>query len=142
MPREHPWFTTRGSALTTLGWAAVGSLASVAVKDASLRYASLRRDPQRVALIAGILSFLVAGLGHFLIAQKLRGAIWLAVWLLATAMIAALGETAAVLAAWLLSALAGADAYLLARAGIVATGRDPATGDQHKPGQPGAGVVT
>jgi hypothetical protein len=68
------------------------------VKDASLRDASLRRDPQSVALTAGILSFLMAGLGHFLIAQKLRGAIWLGVWLLATTMIAALGETAAVLA--------------------------------------------
>ena len=102
------------------------------MKDAGLRDASLRRDPQSVALTAGILSFLMAGLGHFLIAQKLRGAIWLGVWLLATAMIAALGETAAVLAAWLLGVLAGTDAYLLARSGIGATGRHRTTGNQRK----------
>jgi hypothetical protein len=102
------------------------------VKDASLWDASLRRDPRRVALTAGILSFLVAELGHFLIAQKLRGAIWLGVWLLVTAMNAALGETAVVLVAWLLGVLAGTDAYLLARSGIGATGRHRTTGNQRK----------
>jgi TM2 domain-containing membrane protein YozV len=93
-------------------------LASAAVKDAGLRrnpQLLALIDPQRIALTAGILSFLVAGLGHFLIAQKLRGTIWLGAWLVAGAMIAALGETVAVLAAWLLSVLAGVDAYLLAR---------------------------
>lgn len=94
-----------------------------------MKDASLRRDPQRVALTAGILSFLVAGVGHFLIAQKLRGTIWLTAWLAATAMIAALGVTPAVVTAWLLGVPAGTDAYLLARSGIGATGRHRATGD-------------
>ncbi|MBS1895378.1 MAG: hypothetical protein JST59_29110 [Actinobacteria bacterium] len=65
------------------------------------------------ALLAALLSFLAPGLGHFLIGAKLRGAIFLAGWVVLAIVSGALHGPVALV--WMF--VAGIDAYLFARAG-------------------------
>lgn len=69
-----------------------------------------RAPAARVAFPAALLSFVVPGLGHFLIRAWGRGAIWFAGWLLVSALAGA-PHSPVVIALTLIVAV---DAYLLA----------------------------
>ena len=74
--------------------------------------------PARLALPAALLSFVVPGVGQFLIRAWGRGAIWLGGWLLVSASAGA-PHSPVVLALMLIAAV---DAYLLARSAPDAPG--------------------
>lgn len=74
---------------------------------------SQARPRAQTPLLAALLSFLAPGLGHFLIGARLRGAIFLAGWILLAAVSGALHSPVALV--WMI--VAGIDAYLFARSG-------------------------